>query len=499
VSSTKSSLQFVMIVIFSCIGISSCMVGPNFHSPASPQVQRYTEKSLPAKTVRTTAAGKAGKAQTFISGKDIPGEWWTLFHSQQLNNLITAGIANSPNLTAAYASLRQAQEAVKVQIGNSLLPAVDGIFNAQRLRYSEAAIGGNSAGSLLFNLFNANVSVTYTLDVFGGQRRQIESLLAQVDYQQFELIAAYLSLTSNIVTTTVNIASLEAQIKATQDLLKAEANQLDILRQQFNLGGVARSVVLTQETLVDQTRATLPALEKSLSQSRHALSALVGAFPDGQLPRVTLDQLNLPATLPVSLPSRLVRQRPDVRASEALLHSASAQIGVATANIFPQFNITNSYYGWEATIPSQLFKPSTKVWSIFGQLTQPLFHGGALLAQRREAIDAYDVAAAQYKQAVLTAFQNVADALRAIETDARALRDQKQAEVAARNNLNMSREQFKLGGVSYLVLLNAQQQYQTVRLNRIQAQAARFADTAALFQALGGGWWNKKWCVNECV
>ncbi len=473
------------------------MLGPNFHPPASPHVHSYLETPLPHKTVPTRSAGKAGKAQTFVTGADIPADWWYLYHSPALNQLITTGLANNPNLTAAYASLRVAQETLNAQIGNSLFPAFNAVVGGERQRFSDATLGSNR-GSSLFNLFNATVNVSYTLDVFGGARRQIEALRAQVDYQQFELIAAYLSLTSNIVTTAVTIASLDAQIQATHDLLKAQENQLVILQKQFQLGGIARDTVLTQETLVNQTRATLPPLEKSVSQSRHALSVLVGAFPNGPLPTIKLDALNLPTRLPVSLPSQLVRQRPDVRASEALLHAASAQIGVATANLFPQFALTGTY-GWEALVPSQLFSSFSKVWSIAGQVTQPIFHGGALFAQRRQAVAAFEAACAQYRLVVLQGFQNVADTLRALEADARTLRAQKRAENSARENLILTQKQYRLGGVNYLALLNAQEQYQSTRIARIQAQAARYNDTAALFQALGGGWWNKSWCVKECL
>jgi len=479
-----------------CITINGCMVGPNFHPPASPHVSAYMETPLPHQTARTPSAGNSGKSQTLVKGEDIPADWWYLFRSPTLNRLIIAGIANNPNLTAAYASLRVAQETLNAQIGNALFPAFNGVLSGERQKFSDASLG--APGARIFNLFNATVNVSYTLDILGGARREIEALRAQVDYQQFQLIAAYLTLTSNIVTTAVTIASLDAQIQATHDLLRAQADQLAILRKQLHLGGVSRETVLTQQTLVNQTRATLPPLEKSLSQSRHALAVLVGTFPNQPLPVIKLEALYLPARLPVSLPSNLVRQRPDVRASEALLHAATAQIGVATANLFPQFTITGNY-GWQAIIPSQLFTTSSKIWSYTGQLTQPIFHGGALLAERRQAIDAYDQACAQYRQVVLQAFQNVADTLRALEADARELRAQKNAENSAQGNLVLTQQQYRLGGVSYLSLLNAQQQYQTTRIARIQAQAARYTDTAALFQALGGGWWNNSWCIKECL
>lgn len=477
--------------------ISGCMVGPDFHSPRSSYPKSYTAKLLPSKTVSTAKAGKAGASQYFEHGQDIPTEWWTLFHSRDLNHLIQQGIDNSPNLTAAYAALRQAQENFNAQIGNSFFPAVSANLAGQRQLYSGNAIGGDIPNSL-FNLFNASVSVSYTLDAFGGLRRQVEALGAQVDYQQFQLIGAYLTLTSNIVTTAVTVASLQAQIEATEALIRAQEGQLKIIQKQYELGGVSNANVLTQLTLVSQTRATLPPLEKTLALNRHALAVLIGGYPDAPLPRIHLNDLQLPKHLPVSLPSRIVRQRPDVRAAEELLHAASAQVGVATANLFPQFTLTGNY-GWQAPTPATLFATTTNAWLYGGSITQPIFNGGALRAQRRAAIAALDLAFAQYKQTVLKGFQNVADSLRAIETDARTFQAQKQAEDAAFNNLIITQRQYREGGASYLNLLTAQQQYQQTRINRIQAQAARYTDTAALFQALGGGWWNKPWCVKQCM
>jgi NodT family efflux transporter outer membrane factor (OMF) lipoprotein len=490
------ALEKLSICILSATILTGCMVGPDFHTPPPP-LTTQTKLALLKKTVRIHGAKTAGQSQRFIIGQNIDAAWWYLFHSRILNSLIATGLANNPNLTAAYAALRQAQENYRAQIGNSLLPAFDAQLSGQRQLFSGASFGGGLASNI-FNLFNANVSVSYVLDILGGARRQIEALRAQIDYQQFELIAAYLSLTANIVTTSVTIASLQEQILTTRALIQTEEEQLAIMRKQFTLGGLSQSDVLLQETLVFQTRASLPPLEKNLSQNRHALLALIGFYPGGSLPNIRLNALSLPSKLPVSLPSKLVRQRPDVRAAEALLHVASAQIGVATANLLPQITLSGSY-GWQSIIPATLFKASTNVWSIASQLSQPIFHGGALLAQRRAAIAAYDQALAQYRQTVLQAFQNVADSLRAIETDARALKAQTAAETSAYRVLALTKKQYRLGGVSYLTLLNAQQQYQQTMINRIQAQAARYNDTAALFQALGGGWWNRTWCVQECL
>lgn len=489
------SKLIAIIILFACLVLSACMVGPNFRSPPPPQVKRFTEKPLPAKTVRSQSAG--GNAQTFVNNEDIPALWWELFHSPSINQLIQAGLANNPSLASAVAALRQAQENVNVEIGNALLPTFKTVDTAQRQRYSLVAIGAGDEG-FTFNLYNPTVTVSYTLDVFGAARREVESLRAQVDYQQFELIAAYLTLTSNIVTTAVNVASYQEQIKATQELINVEQMVLNILNKQYQLGGISNADVLTQQTTLEQTKASLPPLQKSLALAKHSLSALVGAFPDGPLPTINLNSLKLPSNIPVSLPSNLVRQRPDVRASEALIHSACAEIGVATANLLPQFTITGSY-GWINTSLTNLFTPENIVWNVLGQVSQTIFQGGALLATRRAKIDAFKQAEAQYKQTVLQAFQNVADSLRALETDARTLQAQARAESAASRALQLTLSQYKLGGTTYINLLNAQHQYQQTKINRIQAQAARYNDTVALFQSLGGGWWNRPWCVKECL
>jgi NodT family efflux transporter outer membrane factor (OMF) lipoprotein len=468
------------------------MLGPDFHAAKAPAVTAYTEAPEPTKTTHIRHAGQAGKAQTLVLGRDLPGDWWTLFHSQAINDLIELGLQNSPNLAAAKATLVEAQENVNALVGSSLYPQITATLGGQRERFSAAEFGGSGTGtgSSVFSLYNSSVNVSYTLDVFGASRRAIEALVAQVDYERYQLAAAYLTLTSNIVTTAVAVASYEAQIKATKDIIRYQQAQLNILYKQLKLGGVAGTDVMTQETQVAQARATLPPLEQSLAANRHNLATLVGRLPsDFVLPPLNLDKLVLPQHLPVSLPSLLVRQRPDIQASEALVHEAMAQVGVATANLFPQFTLSGSY-GWETTAPNQLFHNGSAVWSWGGSILQPIFEGGSLRAKRRSAVAALEVAEAQYRQTVLQAFQNVADSLRALQHDAMTLKAQKQAEIAARNNLRATEAQLRLGGVNYIVFLTVQRQYEAAVVSRIQAQAARYADTAALFQALGGGWWH---------
>lgn len=490
-----TAIRFIAINALSAVAITGCMVGPNFKKPPAPTVTRYTARPLGCRTVCTPQAGNSGKAQYFIAGRDIPAEWWRAFHSPELNNLILTGLANSPTVAAAQAALVQARENVNADIGSAFFPAITGNLSGEREAINSSSIGvtpTTSGGPAIniFNIYNASVSASYTLDVFGGLRRQLEGLVAQEENQRYLLLATYLTLTSNIVTTSVTIASQKAQIQATQELINAETRNLAIIQKQFQLGGVSQTNVLAQLSQLEQTRATLPPLEKSLAQSNHALAVFLGKYPsENQLPKLTLDDLNLPRDLPVSLPSSLVEQRPDILSSGALLHAASAQVGVATANLFPQIQITAGY-GWQALSPSTLFAHNTNIWNYGAALTQPLFKGGSLFAQRRAAIAAYNQADAQYRQVVLQAFQNVADSLRAVETDARTLQAQKLAEIATYKSWRMAEKQLRLGGVSYLYVLNAQQLYLQAKINRIQAQAARYNDTAALFQSLGGGWWN---------
>src|SRR5215471_11756046 len=470
--------------------LAGCMVGPDFQRPESPSTSQYTEHSLPQETV--SSPGTAGAAQRFVSGADISAQWWALYRSEPLDRLIRQAIADSPNLAAAQATLREARENLIASTGALLYPQVDANLSATREKVSAAQLFGGTGGqSNIFNLYNATVNVSYMLDIFGGNRRELEGLQALVDYQNYQLEGSYLALTSNVVTTAVREAQLRAQISATRDIIAAEEKQLDLTQRQYQLGAVARLGVLALKTELEQTRATLPPLERDLSRTRHQLAVLAGRLPsEAALPVFELDVFALPQELPITVPSELARQRPDIRASEALLHQASAQIGVATANLYPKITLTGDFGSSTGQFRNMFAGPS--VWSIGAGLLQPLFHGGALEAQRRSAVAAYDAANSHYRETVLQAFQNVADALRALEADARTLSAQAEAETAARQTLDLTTRQFQLGGASYLALLIAQRQYQQAKLALAQAQATRFADTAALFQALGGGWWNRE-------
>ncbi len=471
-----------VVVIF----LAGCAVGPQLGSPEFPATGSYTASPMPSHTASAPTDG--GKAQRFAFAQHLSAEWWTLFHSAELNALIKQGLADSPSLSSAGAALHEAQENLRAATGALLYPGVDASVQATHQRAPSALTG---APTEEFDLYNASVNVSYTLDLFGRSRHQLEALRAQVDYQRYQFEAAYLSLTANIVTTAVGEASLRAQIRATEEILASEEKQLDVVKRQFELGAVPRTSVLSQQTELAKTRATLPPLEKQLAYTRHALSVLVGRLPsEGKLPEFQLQSLQLPEVLPVSLPSSLAHQRPDIRASEALLHQAGAEVGVATANLYPQITLSGSY-GVEAFNTGDLFNSQSVIWNLGAGLLQPIFHAGELSAKRRAAIAAYDQAAAQYRETVLKAFQDVADVLRALETDAWTLQAQSQAEAAAQATLDLTQKQFELGAVNYLSLLVAQRDYEQARINLIQAQAERYSDTAALFQALGGGWWNR--------
>jgi NodT family efflux transporter outer membrane factor (OMF) lipoprotein len=481
----------VVVIVAISLVLCGCAVGPDFRSPEAPadaSGNSYTPTALPAQTAQ--ANGAAGVAQRFAFGQDIPAQWWTLFHSEALNQMIQGALQQSPNMASAQAALRQAQEIYNAESGSLLYPNVSGQLSAQRQRASAVSTG--VPGGSVFNLLNASVDVSYTLDIFGGSRRTLEGLQAAVDYQHFQVEATYLSLTANLVTTAIKEASLRAQLQATLEVLDDQEQQLAVIDKQFSLGAIPRSTVLTQHTQVAQTRAGIPAIEKSLGQTRHQLSVYAGKLPsESGMAEFRLESLQLPQDLPVTLPSALVRQRPDIRASEALLHEASAQIGVATANQYPQITLSGAF-GSAATRAGDLFSHAAGFWSIAAGLVQPIFNGGALSAKRRAAIAAYDQAEAQYRATVLTAFQNVADSLRALDSDASALKAQVEVEAVAREALHLIRRQYALGAISYLALLDAERTYQQSRIGLVQAQAARYADTAALFQALGGGWWNRQ-------
>ncbi|NKF22775.1 efflux transporter outer membrane subunit [Solimonas marina] len=468
------------------LAMAGCAVGPDYKTPAPDQATTYTAGELAKKTVATPVAG--GEAQTLEFGAEIPAQWWSLFGSDLISKRIDQAFAHSPTLASAQASLRQAQENVKAANGG-YWPSFDLNGQASRQKINTATQGGANGG-YIYNLFGASVGVSYTFDIFGAVRRSIEAQTAAADYQQYEAEATYLTLAANVVTASVREASLQTQVAATEDIVKSLEEQQRITEKQYQLGAVAMTDVLSARTQLEGTRASLPGLRQQLSETRNQLAVYLGVLPsDFDDASLDLSKLTLPQQIPLSVPSKLAQQRPDIRAAEALLHQASANVGVATANQLPSLTISGSY-GSQATKSGDLFDGSTEVWSIAGGLTAPLFHGGELRARKRAAVAAYDQAAADYRQTVLQAFADVANSLHALGNDAQALQSRYAALQSADQNLDLVQRSYRAGAVGYLNVLDAQRQQQQAKIDFITAQAARYTDTAALFQALGGGWWN---------
>jgi NodT family efflux transporter outer membrane factor (OMF) lipoprotein len=465
-----------------------CAVGPNFKKPVAPAGAGYTPAPIP--TTSATANITGGEAQQLVDGRDIPGEWWTLFHSQPLNDLIERSLKANPSLKAAQAALIVARENVLAQRG-AYYPGVTGGFSATRAKSSNNISPVTNTNALNYSFYTPEVSVSFVPDVFGLNRRTVESLQAQDQQARFALAATNITLSANVAGGAIQEASLRAQIAATHELITINTDELEILRHQFANGYVSRLDVAAQESQLAQIAATLPPLLKQLAQQRDLLAALSGGFPSQDLPeKFELSSLQLPQELPLSLPSQLVEQRPDVRQAEEILHSASAQIGVAIANRLPNFALTADA-GSMAVVLGHLFEPGTGFWDVGASVAQPIFDGGTLLHRERAAKAAYTEAAEQYRSTVLTAFQNVADTLNALQQDADALKAAAAAKDAAAVTLDLSKKQYQSGYANYLALLSAEQAYQQAVINLVQAQANRYADTAALFQALGGGWWHR--------
>jgi NodT family efflux transporter outer membrane factor (OMF) lipoprotein len=468
--------------------LAGCTVGPDFHAPEPPNLTSFTKEPIPEETASADVA--AGKAQRFIGGRDIPAEWWALFHSESLNALIEQSLQANPNLQSAQAALRVAMENVYAQKG-AYFPSIGGNISASKNQNSAPLSPTLSSSVLLFSLYEAQLNASWTLDVFGGNRRQVEALQAIAEAQRFELEATYLALTANVVAAAVQEASLRAQIAASQSIIMMESDALEIMRHQNAVGQIPGADVAAQEAALAGARQALPPLENQLAQQRHLLTALAGRFPSEEIEAsFELSALQLPQDLPTGVPSALVEQRPDIHIAEERLHAASAEIGVAIANMLPNITLTAGD-GAVATQLGRLFSPGNGFWSIGAGVTQPIFEGGTLQHRTRAARAVYDQAAGAYRGTVIAAFQNVADALHALQSDADSLNAAVTTETASAKSLDIARRRLDLGQTGYLEFLAAEATYQHALINRVQAQASRYADTAALFQALGGGWWNK--------
>lgn len=475
-------LPAALIAVFSLAG---CAVGPQFVAPDAPQQAGYAA-SPPTTTVSAPVA--TGDAQRFLEGRAVPAQWWREFANAELDRRIEQALSHSPTIASAQAALRQAQENVNAARG-SFFPSVNANAGATRsntLTSGSGASAGTSGGSL-FTIHNASVDVAYTLDLFGGVRRGVEAQSALADAQRYLLEGTYLSLAANVATTSFLEASLREQIVATEEIVSVYQQQLDLINLQYESGAKSQGDVLIGESQVATANAQLPALRKALAQTQTQLAVYLGRFPsENELAALDLDDLTLPQDIPLSLPSTIVRERPDIRAAEAQLHQATAQVGIATANLFPAITLSGSY-GSQALSGGDLFGSGSEVWSLGLNLLQPLFRGGTLRAQKRASEAGLDKASADYRNTVLTAFQNVADSLRALELDAESLAAQSAALQATGSSLELVRKQYRDGSVAYLQVLDATRLFQQARVSVIEARAARLTDTAALYAALGGG------------
>jgi NodT family efflux transporter outer membrane factor (OMF) lipoprotein len=473
--------------------LPGCLVGPDFKPPAPPSTTRYT---FPDETKAPDGdAGPAAPRQTIELGERVEGDWWTLFRSPDLDLLVKQAVAGSRTLESAKARLAQAQEAIAAA-SSALYPQIG--FNVSAAREKESVESFGLPESIIvpplpanYNFFQVGPSASYALDIFGGKRRGIEQQSALADYQHDELDAAYLTLTGDTVTEAIQVATVRAQLKAVRDILDIDRQNLDLVRKERQAGSVPDSDVITAATQLAQDETREPGLDQQLSAAKHALAVLLGRAPgDWSAPDFDLTSLTLPAQLPVSLPSELVHQRPDIRAAEAQLHAASAQIGVATAQLYPAITLSAGISTSGLSGGSLFNTTGGLVWSIAAGLTQPIFDGGMRRAERRAALAAFKASAADYQQTVLSAFGQIADNLQALANDARLLAAQQHALDMASESVRLQRISYAQGGTGLLNLLDAQRQYQQARLGYVRAQAQRYQDTIQLLVAMGGGWWD---------
>jgi NodT family efflux transporter outer membrane factor (OMF) lipoprotein len=465
-----------------------CTVGPDFRTPAPPSTTRYTS---PAETPAADERGPASPRQTLAVGEKVAVDWWTLFRSQDLDSVVKQAIEGSPTLAGAKERLTQAREAIAAA-SSALYPNVDVGAGVTREKVSFTQFGLPSNSFPLppnFNLFQVGATASYKLDVFGGTRRRIEQQVAMADFQRDQLDAAYWTLTGNTVVQAVQIATLRAQLKALGDVIEIDRQNLDLVRKERDAGAVPDSDLVSAESQLAQDQTLLPQYEQQLSMAQHALTVLLGRAPsEWSPPDFELSALTLPAQLPVTLPSALVHQRPDIQAAEAQLHAASAAIGIATAQLYPAITLSAGINS-SALQAHELFNPAGVAWSIAAGITEPIFDGGRRRAERRAALAAFRATAADYQQTVLQAFGQVANILQALEHDARLLSAQQHALEMASESVRLQRISYIRGGTGLINLLDAQRQYQQALLGYAGAQAVRYQDTTQLLVAMGGGWW----------
>lgn len=493
---------FILMNTILLAGLSSCALGPDFKRPSAPNAKSYSQHADSTKNDSVPVVIDA--QQKFNTAADIPSDWWTLFQSQQINSFIEQALKHNPDIESAQASLLQAQEYANTQRGY-FFPNIGVSYTPSRNKVagnmSSATPGPQENGNDIvaappqptyYNFHTAQLMVGFVPDVFGLNRRQLESAEALVETQKFQLEAAHITLAAHVFAAAVEHAMLRTQISAAEKIVITSQEQVDILNKQLKHGYVSGIDLAAQQSLLANAQQSLIPLQLQLQKNRNLLAALQGSFPDQEFSdAIELSALHLPEELPFSLPSALIEQRPDVRAAEAQLHYASAQTGVAIANQFPQFDITAAIGGMADT-PAWMFKSGGEFFNLSATISQVIFDGGILRAKSRAAQAALTQAGAQYRSTVIAAVQNVADTLFTLQADAKLIKAAEESAQATEKALNINRKQYELGAINYQALLLAQQAYELSVIDLSQAQASRLLDTAALYQSLGGGWWNRK-------
>lgn len=469
----------VILVLLS--GMTSCAVTPDFNEPTPPQISQYTRGDHDAVIMGTNKV--LDSEQTLVWVDTIEREWWRQFHSETLNQLVEKVLSDNPGLLSSSAKLRSAEELYQARVGTTRYPKIDANISAQRQRFNPGVFG-QQAEPQEFSIYNAGVDVSYQMDLSGGNQRALEALASRVDYQRYELEATQLALVATVINTAINQAKLRSQLEETEQLVAKQEQQLDIVKQQFELGQVSKHAVLMLQSEFEQTRANIPVLQNQIQKTIHLLATLAGEAPESAtIPEFKLHDFQLPESLPLIIPSELVRQRPDIQAAESLIEAANAEYGVTIANMYPSINL-NGQIGSQALSSGSLFSSQSAVWTLIGQLTQPLFNPG-LAAEKRAAMAEFEAATSNYKYVVLEALRDVADTLRQLETDAQKLEMINRSSLSSEEAMRITAKRYELGAASYIELLIAQQQYLTTKVQLIDAQSQQLVNSVSLYLAMG--------------
>jgi NodT family efflux transporter outer membrane factor (OMF) lipoprotein len=473
----KLAYKTSVLAVATALALTACSFGPSGEPPAMPSPEHYGEQAQPSKTV---AAG--GVAQQFDIGATSVPQWWRLYRSDALDALVDEGLRNSPTLAGAQRTLAAAQEGLRAQVGASTLPSVDGVAQVERAR--SPVVPGLGPQEVQYNFFAGQIQAHYTFDFFGQTRYANSASAARVNVQAYELEAARRALAANIVGTAINVAALDRQIALTERLVAVASATENDDQQRYVLGSISHVQALNSAQDADSIAASLPALRQQRTSAVHSLAVLMGRTPDNAPTVPDLDSLSLPDHVPVVVPSDLLRSRPDIQAADAALKAAAADVGAATAQLLPSLSLTASMgrggFSWPAVLSG-----AGGLWAIGAGLSQPIFHGGALFAHRRASIGSYNAAVLHYKSTVLSAFENVADSLAALDNDAQALVSTEAAAQAARAAFDDTASRHRMGSLPSTAQHASEQRLLDAQLSTVRATSQRMSDTAALFQAMG--------------